>query len=415
MWVSRFHKLFVPPLGGGMEENMMKQLIEMYDVKTMTDIQDALKDLLGGTIQEMLESELDETLGYEKHEKTDEPKTNYRNGHKPKTLKSTMGELEIDIPQDRKAEFEPKIVPKHKTNISEIEQKIINMYARGLTTREISEQIEDIYGFEASAELVSRVTDKIFPQIEEWQNRRLSEVYPIVFIDAMVFNVRKEKTVQKSAVYVVLGIDSDGMKDVLSIEIGETESAKYWLSVLNNLKSRGVKDILVLCADGLTGIKEAIDAAYPMTDYQRCIVHMVRNTLLHVSDKHRKEFANDLKTIYHAVSETAGYENVLEIKEKWDKVYPNTMKRWIDNWDCVCPIFKFSEKVRKAMYTTNAIESLNSQYRRINSGRPVFPSEDALKKALFLATRNIVKKWTNKIRDWGQIYGELSIIFEGRL
>ena len=330
-------------------------------------------------------------------------------------FRSLMGELEIDIPQDRKAEFEPKIVPKHKTNISEIEQKIINMYARGLTTREISEQIEDIYGFEASAELVSRVTDKIFPQIEEWQNRRLSEVYPIVFIDAMVFNVRKEKTVQKSAVYVVLGIDSDGMKDVLSIEIGETESAKYWLSVLNNLKSRGVKDILVLCADGLTGIKEAIDAAYPMTDYQRCIVHMIRNTLLHVSDKHRKEFATDLKTIYHAVNETAGYENVLEVKEKWDKVYPNTMKRWIDNWDCICPIFKFSEKVRKAMYTTNAIESLNSQYRRINSGRPVFPSEDALKKALFLATRNIVKKWTNKIRDWGQIYGELSIIFEGRL
>jgi len=397
------------------KRNMMKQLIEMYDVKTMTDIQNALKDLLGGTIQEMLESELDETLGYEKHEKTSEPKTNYRNGHKPKKLKSTMGELEIDVPQDRKAEFEPKIVPKHKTNISEIEQKIINMYARGLTTREISEQIEDIYGFEASAELVSRVTDKIFPQIEEWQNRRLSEIYPIVFIDAVVFNVRKEKTVQKSAVYVVLGIDSDGMKDVLSIEIGETESAKYWLSVLNSLKNRGVKDILVLCADGLAGIKEAIDAAYPMTDYQRCIVHMIRNTLLHVSEKHRKEFAADLKTIYHAVNETAGYENVHEVKNKWDKVYPNTMKRWIDNWDCICPIFKFSEKVRKAMYTTNAIESLNSQYRRINSGRPVFPSEDALKKALFLATRNIVKKWTNKIRDWGQIYGELSIIFEGRL
>jgi len=261
------------------KRNMMKQLIEMYDVKTMTDIQNALKDLLGGTIQEMLESELDETLGYEKHEKTAEPKTNYRNGHKPKTLKSTMGELEIDVPQDRKAEFEPKIVPKHKTNISEIEQKIINMYARGLTTREISEQIEDICGFEASAELVSRVTDKIFPQIEEWQNRRLSEVYPIVFIDAVVFNVRKEKTVQKSAVYVVLGIDSNGMKDVLSIEIGETESAKYWLAVLNNLKNRGVKDIFVLCADGLAGIKEAIEAAFPMTEYQRCIVHMVRNTL----------------------------------------------------------------------------------------------------------------------------------------
>jgi len=397
------------------KKEVIANLIEMYDIKTMADIQEALKDLLGGTIQGMLEAELDEELGYEKHGKTEGPKTNYRNGHKPKTLKSTMGEMEIEVPQDRKSEFEPKIVPKHKTNISEIEQKIINMYGRGLTTREISAEIEDIYGFSASAELVSRVTDKIVPQIEEWGGRRLSEVYPIVFIDAIMFSVRKDKTVQKCAVYVVLGVDSDGMKDVLSIEIGENESAKFWLSVLNNLKNRGVKDILVLCADGLTGIKEAIEAAFPMTEYQRCIVHMVRNTLLHVPHKHKKAFANDLKAIYHAPDEASGHANMLEVKEKWDKIYPNSMKRWVDNWDVICPIFKYSEKVRKALYTTNAIESLNSQYRRINAGRPVFPSEDALKKALFLATLNITKKWTTKIRDWGQIYGELSVIFEGRL
>jgi len=397
------------------KKEVIANLIEMYDIKTMADIQDALKDLLGGTIQGMLETELDEELGYEKHEKTEEPKTNYRNGYKPKTLKSTMGELEIEVPQDRNSEFEPKIVPKRKTNISEIEQKIINMYARGLTTREISEQIEDIYGFEASAELVSKVTDKVLPQIEEWQNRRLSEIYPIVFIDAIVFSVRKEKTVQKTAVYVVLGVDSDGMKDVLSIEVGENESAKFWLSVLNNLKNRGIKDILVLCADGLSGIKEAIEAAFPMTEYQRCIVHMVRNTLLHVPHKHKKAFANDLKSIYHAPDEETGLANLLEVKTKWDKIYPNAMRRWEDNWNVICPIFKYSMTVRKALYTTNAIESLNSQYRRINAGRPVFPSEDALKKALFLATRNITKKWTAKIHDWGQIYGELSIIFDGRL
>ena len=397
------------------KREIIGHLMEMYDIKTMADIQDALKDLLGGTIQGMLEAELDEELGYEKYEKTEEAKENYRNGHKPKTLKSTMGEMEIDVPQDRNAEFEPRIVPKHKTNISEIEQKIINMYARGLTTREISEQIEDLYGFEASAELVSKVTDKIMPQVEEWQNRRLSEVYPIVFIDAIVFSVRKEKMVQKSAVYVVMGIDGNGMKDVLSIEVGETESAKFWLSVLNGLKNRGVRDILVLCADGLSGIKEAIEAAYPLTEYQRCIVHMVRNTLLHVSGKHKKAFANDLRSIYHAVDEESGHANMLEVKSKWEKTYPNAMKRWNDNWDVICPIFKFSEKVRQALYTTNSIESLNSQYRRINAGRPVFPSEDALKKALFLATRNITKKWTNKIRDWGQIFGELSIVFEGRL
>jgi transposase-like protein len=317
-------------------------LMGMYDIKTISDIQEALKDLLCGTIQEMLEVELEEELGYEKHEKTDEPKTNYRNGYKPKTLKSTMGELEIEVPQDRNSEFEPKVVPKHKTNISEIEQKVINMYARGLTTREISEQIEEIYGFSASSEMVSRITDKIIPQIEEWQSRRLNEIYPIVFIDAIVFSVRREKIVQKAAVYIVLGIDSDGIKDVLSIEVGETESAKFWLSVLNNLKNRGVNDILTLCADGLSGIKEAIQATFPMTEYQRCIVHMVRNTLLHVSHKHKKEFATDLKTIYHAHDETSGHANMLEVKEKWNPVYPNAMKRWADHWDVICPIFKYS-------------------------------------------------------------------------
>ena len=397
------------------KKEVIASLVEAYDIKTTADLQNALKDLLGGTIQEMLESELDEELGYEKGEKTEFPKTNYRNGYKPKTLRSTMGELEIGIPQDRNSEFNPKIVPKHKRDISELEQKIINMYARGLTTREISEQIEDIYGFETSAEMVSRVTDKILPQVEEWQNRRLSEVYPIIFIDAIVFSVRKDKVVQRQAVYVVLGVDSDGIKDVLSIEIGETESAKFWLAVLNNLKNRGVQDILVLCADGLSGIKEAIEAAFPMTEYQRCIVHMVRNTLLHVPHKHKKTFATDLKTIYHASDEETAYTNMLEIKEKWSQFYPNVMKRWEDNWDVICPVFKYSMAVRKALYTTNAIESLHSQYRRINAGRPVFPSEDALKKALFLATRNITKKWTTKIRDWGQIYGELSIIFGDRL
>jgi transposase-like protein len=394
---------------------VIRQVIEMYQPQSMSELYESLKDLMGETIQEMLEAELDETLGYEKHGRTEAPKTNYRNGHKQKTLKSSMGEVEVDVPQDRNSEFEPKIVPKHKTNISGIEQQIINMYARGQTTREISDQIKEIYGFEASAELVSRVTDRMLPMIEEWQTRRLSEVYPILFIDAIVFSVRREKIVQKVAAYVVLGIDSEGMKDVLSIEIGEVESAKYWLSVLNNLKNRGVKDILILCADGLAGIKEAINAAYPMTEYQRCIVHMVRNTLQHVSEKNKKAFAADLKTIYHAADEKTGHANMLEVKETWDKIYPNAMKRWEDNWDVICPIFKFSMTVRRALYTTNAIESLNSQYRRINAGRPVFPSDGALMKALFLATRNIVKKWTNKIRDWGKIYGELSVMYEGRL
>jgi len=394
---------------------LLAGLIGAYDIETTGDIQLALKNMLGDTIQHMLETELDATLGYDKHARTDSAKTNYRNGHKRKRLKSTLGEVAIDMPQDRNSEFEPKIVPKHSTNISDIEQKIINMYARGQTTREISEQIADIYGFEASAEMISKITDKVLPQIEEWQSRRLSEVYPVVFIDAIVFSVRRDKVVQKTAVYVVLGVDSDGMKDVLSIEVGEAESAKFWLSVLNNLKNRGVKDILTLCADGLAGIKDAISAAFPMTEHQRCIVHMVRNTLQHVSEKYRKEFAADLKTIYHAPDEETGHANMLEIKGRWDKIYPTAMKRWVENWDAVCPVFKYSMDVRKALYTTNAIESLNSQYRRLNSSRAVFPSEDALKKALFLTTLQITKKWVNKIRNWGQIYGELAIAFEGRM
>jgi len=277
---------------------LIGQLITEYNMKDGKDLQEAMKDLLGGTIQEMLETELDEELGYEKSERTAEAKENYRNGYKAKTVKTGMaGEIELAIPQERNGEFEPKIVPKYSRDISGIEQKIINMYARGLTTREISEQVEDIYGFEASAELISKVTDRILPQIDDWQNRTLSEIYPIIFIDAIIFNVRKERIVSKKAVYVVLGINSEGMKEVLSIEMGDVENSKYWLGVLNNLKNRGVRDIMIICADGLTGIKEAIETAYPMAEYQHCIVHMVRNTLKHVSDKDRKEFAADLKSI----------------------------------------------------------------------------------------------------------------------
>ena len=397
------------------KRNIITNLIETYDIKSTADMQSALKELMGGTIQEMLEAELDEHMGYEKGAPTAEAKTNYRNGHKPKMLKSTVGEIDIEVPQDRNSEFEPKIVPKHKRDISEIEEKIINMYARGQSTREISEQIEDIYGFETSAEMVSKVTDKIIPQIEAWQSRALSEVYPIVFIDAIVFHVRREKTVQKTAVYIVLGINSEGMKEVLSIEVGESESAKFWLSVLSSLKNRGVHDILTICADGLSGISEAIQVAFPTTEYQRCIVHMVRNTLKHVSEKYKKAFANDLKKIYNAPDEENGHQTMLDIKEKWDKIYPNAMKRWLDDWSAVCPVFKYSTEVRKALYTTNAIESLNSQYRKLNNSRSVFPNDDALKKALYLSTLNITKKWTTKIHNWGMIFGELSIHFEGRL
>ncbi|GAE90930.1 mobile element protein [Acetivibrio straminisolvens JCM 21531] len=374
-----------------------------------------MKDLLGDTIQNMLEAELDEHLGYEKYESTEEAKSNYRNGYTSKTLKSSVGQVEIDIPRDRNAEFEPKIVPKYKRDISEIENKIIAMYARGMSTREINEQIQEIYGFEVSAEMVSKITDKILPQIEEWQKRPLGEVYPIVFIDAIHFSVKNDGIVGKKAVYIVLAIDIEGQKDVIGIYVGENESSKFWLSVLKDLKNRGVKDILILCADALSGIKDAINAAFPNTEYQRCIVHQIRNTLKYVSDKDRKEFARDLKRIYTAPNEKAGYDQMLEVSEKWEKKYPAAMKSWKSNWDVICPFFKYSEELRKIMYTTNTIESLNSSYRRINKSRTVFPGDQSLLKSIYLATVKITSKWTMRYKNWGLILGQLQIMFEGRI
>ena len=392
---------------------LIQGLIQEYDIENAEDIQNALKDLLSGTIQDMLEAEMNEHLGYDKYERSEE--NNYRNGSKPKTVRSNYGEFEIDVPQDRNSSFEPVIVPKRKKDISGIEDKIIAMYAKGMTTTQISEMIEELYGFEISEGMVSDITDKLLPKIEEWQTRPLSSVYPIVFIDAIHFSVRNDGIISKLAAYVVLGINEDGIKEVLSIEVGENESSKYWLGVLNSLKNRGVQDILILCSDGLTGLKEAIQAAYPNTEHQRCIVHMVRNTLKYVANKDMKAFAKDLKTIYTAADEKSALKRLEEVTKKWEPVYPHAMNRWKDNWDVISPIFKFSMEVRKAFYTTNAIESLNSCYRRLNKQRSVFPSPQALMKALYLATFEVTKKWTMPIRNWGRVRGELAIMFPDRL
>ncbi len=372
------------------KSNIIKQLLQEYDIETPQDIEAALRELLGGTIQNMLESEIVEQM--EQAELEDPTYSDSRNGYKPKTLKSNYGEVPIQVPQDRNSDFEPKVVPKHQRDISEIEGKIISMYAKGMSTRQISDQIQDIYGFDVSESLVTGITNKIMPEIEAWQKRPLSAIYPIVFIDAIVFNVRDNGVIKKQAAYIILGVSEEGHKEVLTITIGETESSKYWLSVLNELKNRGVQDILLLCADGLSGIKEAIEAAYPLTEYQRCIVHVVRNTLKYVSHKDKKAFAADLKTIYHASDEQSGHERMLDVTEKWESKYPNSMKRWEDNWDVISPMFKFSSEVRKVIYTTNAIESLNSGYRRLNRQRSVFPSSTALLKALYLVTFELTKR-----------------------
>lgn len=395
------------------KKNIITALLQEYDIQSAEDIQDALKDLLGGTIKEMMEAEMDEHLGYESYERSDN--TNSRNAYKQKQIRSKYGETTIDVPQDRESTFEPKVVKKRQKDISAIDDKIISMYAKGMTTRQISETIEDIYGFEVSEGMVSDITDRLLPEIEEWQHRPLSTVYPILFIDAVHFSVRDNNVIRKLAAYVILGISQEGKKEVLTIQVVENESSKYWLSVLNELKNRGVKDILILCADGLTGSKEAINAAFPNTEYQRCIVHQVRNTLRYVPDKDRKAFAADLKSIYQAPTEDQGRANMEAVTEKWQDKYPSAMKSWSTNWDAVSPIFKFSSEVRKVIYTTNVIESLNSTYRRLNAQRSVFPSSTALLKSLYPATFEAAKKWTTTLRNWGRVYGELSIMYEGRL
>ena len=400
------------PMSEG-KKNIIAGLLQEYDVRTAKDIEDALKDLPDGTIQEMLEAEMDEPLGYSSYERSDN--SDYRNGKKAKKIRGNFGETEIEVPQDRDGSFEPKVVQKRQKDISGIEQKIISLYAKGMTTRQISETIEDIYGFEVSDGMVSDITDRLLPQIEEWQNRPLDEVYPVVFIDAVHFSVRDNGQIKKLAAYVILAVSLTGHKEVLSIHIGENESAKYWLGVLNELKNRGVKDILVICADGLSGMKEAVAAAYPQTELQRCIVHQVRNTLKYVGEKNKKEFAKDLKAIYQAPSEKAALEQLERVTAKWEKDYPSAMKSRHTNRDVISPIFKFSAQVRKVIYTTNSIESLNSGYRRLNKQRSVFSSDTALLKALYLATTEISKKWTMPLRDWGKVLGELEIMYPDRL
>lgn len=400
------------------EKSKGKKILEIiqenYQIESAQDLSSAIKDLFKDSLQEMMNAEFESSMGYKKYDNKSE-KSNYRNGTTKKTLKSEFGEFEFETPRDRNGEFEPKIVPKNKRDVSGIEDKIISLYGRGLSTREINEQIQDLYGIEVSSTMVSNITDQILPKIKEWQDRPLESIYPIVFIDAVHFSVRDETSVVKKAAYIVLGINEYGEKDVLGIWIGENESAKFWLSVLNDLKQRGVKDILIICSDGLTGMKEAIGTAFPKTVQQRCIVHMIRNSVRFVSYKELKPFCADLKTIYTAKNEKAGYEQLQKVKEKWKTKYPTALKSWEENWDAICPFFSYSEPVRKIMYTTNTIESLNRSYRKYTKTKSVFPSDEALMKCLYLATLNITKKWNGRYRNWDLILGELSIMFEGRI
>ena len=395
-------------------KEFIQQFLAQNDIRSAHDIEIALRDMMKETLQTMLENELTEQLGYDKYEYGSDEKNNYRNGYSKKTVHSTNGDIKLNIPRDRNGEFEPIIVEKGSKDISNIEEKIIRMYARGISNREIYNQMQELYGVKISPDMVTAITDKIIPKIKELQKRPLDEVYPVVFVDAIYFYVRNEGVVGKKSVYVILGTNSGGYKDILGFYVGESESAKYWLNILNELKTRGLKDILILCADGLKGLPEAISTAYPNTEFQRCIVHMIRNTMAYVSYKDRKELAADLKTIYKANTAEEGYENLLELREKWIKRNVN-LDNWINNWDNVSTFFKYGPQLRKVIYTTNSIESLNNSYKRINKGRPTFPSIQSLEKSVYLATEIISEKWTQPYHNWGVIINELRIFFEGRI
>lgn len=371
-----------------------------------------MKEMFKDVLQEALEAEMDLQLGYDKYNISEKQVQNSRNGYSKKTVKTELGEIDLDIPRDRNGEFQPQIIPKYQRNITGIEDKIMALYAAGMTTRDISDQIKNLYDVDVSAEMVSNITNRILPIVTEWQNRPLESTYSFVFMDAIHYKVREDKHIVVKAAYVVLGVNMHGEKEVLGIWVGANESSKFWLSVLNDLKNRGVDDVLIFCVDGLNGFKEAIGAAYPFAKIQRCIIHHLRSSMRYVSYKDRRTFAADLKTIYTAVNEDTALENLLSVKETWGNKYPSAIKSWEDNWDDLITFLAFPGYIRKIMYTTNAIESLNSQFRKVTKAKLIFPSDESLMKMLYLATQNVSKKWTRIYPDWDLVINQLNIMFE---
>lgn len=396
-------------------KELIKQLLASYEPKDAKDVQDLLKDMFKDTLQEMLNAELDNELGYSKYNYREKETDNSRNGYSKKTVRSTLGDIELDIPRDRKGEFEPEIVKKNQKNVTGIEDQIISMYAKGMSTRDISSHLEDIYGIDASAEMISRITDKILPIAREWQNRPLDRKYVLVYMDAVHYSVREENRIVKKAVYVAIGLRTNGMKEVLGMWIGGNESAKYWLGVMNELRNRGVEDVLIFSIDGLSGFGEAISIVYPNAEIQRCIVHQIRYTTKFVSYKDLKPFVADLKEIYQASTLEAAEAGLQRLEEKWGDKYPNSVNSWKSNWPQLSTYFKYPPEIRKIIYTTNPIENFNRQLRKVTKAKGTFPTDDALFKSIYLAMMDATKKWTQRFRDWGQIMGQLSIYFEGRI
>ena len=394
----------------------IRELLELADVNGMDDIQQLFRETIAEFMENGLDAELDEHLGYDRYDTKEKETDDSRNGHSSKTLRTSFGDTPIQIPRDRKGEFDPMILRKNQTSISQdVEAKIISMYAKGMTTTDIGDHIRDIYGIDVSESTVSRITDKVLPEAKEWQQRPLESVYAVMFMDAIHYHVRCEGQVVKKAVYIAIGIDLNGRKDVLGMWVGENESAKYWATVLNSLRNRGVEDIFIACTDNLTGFSNAIEAVFPRTDIQNCIIHQLRNSSKYVSYKDLKALMADLKQVYAAVDEPAAEEALDRFAERWDKKYPKISASWRANWANLSTYFKFPEKLRRLIYTTNAIEGFNRQLRKVTKSKAVFPTDDSLFKMLYLAMLDITKKWTGLRQDWSVIHAQLAVYYADRM
>jgi len=393
----------------------LTEFLDSVGVSDVSGVQELFKELIGSVLENGLEGELDSELGYSKYDYRNKETDNSRNGYSEKRVRSSFGEMELAVPRDRKSEFEPQLVKKHQTSLSgDIEEKILSMYAKGMSTSDIEAHIRDIYGLSVSDSTVSRVTDKILPVVKEWQQRPLESVYAVVFLDAIHFHVRSEGQIVKKAVYIAMGVQMDGIRDVLGMWVGENESAKFWLSILNGLRNRGVQDILIACVDGLTGFTNAIEAVFPQTEIQQCIIHQIRNTTRFVSYKDIKTLMVDLKRVYGAVDEEAALYELDGFEEKWKARYPKIAQSWRANWPNLSTYFKYPQEVRTLIYTTNAIENFNRGLRKVTKSKAVFPTDDALLKMLYLAMVDITKKWTGRRRDWGIIHSQLEVYFGDR-
>ena len=385
------------------------------ECRSVEDIQDKLRELFKETLQQVFEAEMDDHLGYSKHDNAGDKTGNSRNGYSKKTIKSRYGPTEVNIPRDRNGQFEPEIIKKHETSVNGLEEQIIAMYAKGMSTRDIEDHMRDIYGIDVSAGMVSKITDKIMPLIAEWQARPLDRIYPIVFLDAIHFKVRKDNRIVNKAAYSVLGINLSGHKEVLGLWIGENESASFWLGVCNDLKNRGVEDILIVSKDGLTGFSEAIRTVFPKTQIQLCVIHQIRNSLKYVSYKDQKALMADLKKVYQALTLEDAEYNFLEFKEKWGKKHPIVIRSWENNWLELTAFFAYPPEIRKIIYTTNIVEGYHRQLRKVTKTKTAYPTDDALRKILYLATEEAAKKWTMPIKEWQNCLGQFMIYFEDRL